>query len=98
MSLFRLVEGIISTRPTNALGDFATDGVQAVATDVAFDFGGLRKDIHIECDQPVTVKFNTSASPAINVASGVWNWTGEFATKAFVSFTTQTNFRMQANG
>lgn len=98
MSLFRLIEGVISTRPSKALGDFAVEAVQPAAVDVEFDFGDLRKDIHVEVDQPVTIKFNSAAAPGMTVASGVWDWTGEFAKKAFVTFTASTNFRMLANG
>jgi len=98
MSLFRLVEGIISTRPTKALGHFSVDGPEAIATDKEFDFGGLRKDIHVECNQPVTVKFNDTVGPGDTVAAGAWDWTGEFAKKAFVTFTAPTDFKMMANG
>jgi hypothetical protein len=98
MSLLRLVEGIISTRPTVPLGDFTTDGLQAAATDVPFDFGGLRKDVHVECDQPILIKFNVSTVPGQAVASGAWDWTGNFANKAYVTFAVPTNFKMRADG
>jgi tetrahydromethanopterin S-methyltransferase subunit H len=98
VSLFRLVEGVISTRPSKALGSFAIEGVQAPAADVEFDFGGLRKDVHIENDQEITVKFNTPSGSGMVVAAGAWDWTGEFAKKAFVTFTAPTDFKMQANG
>lgn len=96
--LFRLIEGYVSTRPKKPLGNFSQEGPQVAAADVLFDFGGLRKDVHIECDQPVTVKFNTSAGPGQGVVAGCWDWTGEFATKAFVTFTAPTDFKIEANG
>jgi len=96
--LLRLVEGVISTRPKVALGNFSVDGMEAIATDKEFDFGGLRKDIHVECNQPVTVKFNSADGAGMTVVAGAWDWTGEFAKKAFITFTAPTDFKMQANG
>lgn len=98
MSLFRVIEGIVSTRPPVPLGDFTSDGLQATAADVPFNFGGLRKDIHIENDQPVLVKFNSSSNPGMTVAAGAWDWSGEFASSAFVTFSAPTNFKIFANG
>jgi hypothetical protein len=98
LSILRIVEGIINTRPTRALGSFAVEGPEAAATDKEFDLGGLRKDIHIENDQPITVKFNSAGAPGMVVVAGSWDWTGEFAKKAFVTFTAPTDFKMQANG
>lgn len=98
MSLLRLVEGVISTRPSKSLGSFAVEGPEVAAVDKEFDFGGLRKDIHIENDQPITVKFNSASAPGMVVVAGTWDWTGEFAKKAFVTFTAPTDFKMQANG
>ncbi len=99
MSLFRLIEGYVTTRPRKPLGNFSVDGPQAPAADVLFDFGGLRKDVHVECDQPVTVKFGSAAVPGMTVPAGTWDWTDEFTNKAFVTFTAPTtNFGMAANG
>lgn len=98
MNPFRLIEGIVSTRPTKPLGSFSVEGPQAAAADVPFDFGGLRKDIHVESDQPFTIKFNSASNPGQDVVAGSWDWTGEFASKAFVTFTTPTDFKLQANG
>lgn len=96
--LFRLIEGVVSTRPSKALGNFVTDSVQPIAVDMEFDFGGLRKDIHIENSQPITIKFNSAVGSPMAVAAGAWDWTGEFAKKAFVTFTAPTDFKMVANG
>lgn len=94
----RIVEGNVTDRTLGPLGNFVTDGPQVTAVDVLFDFGGLRKDIHIENDKPVTVKFDSASNTGMTIAAGSWDWTGEFAAKAFVTFTMTTNFRMFANG
>ena len=99
MSLFRLIEGYVSTRPRKPLGNFASETVEVAATDKEFDFGGLRKDVHIESNQPFTIKFNSDSAPAMTVAPGAWDWTDQFANKAFVTFTApSTNFGVMANG
>lgn len=99
MNPLRFIEGIVSTRPTKPLGNFTTVGPEVAAVDKEFDFGALRKDVHVECDQPITVKFNSAAEPGYPVPAGVWDWEGQFAKKAFVTFTAPTtNFVMGANG
>lgn len=98
MSILRLIEGYVTTRPRKPLGSFSQEGPQVAAADVLFDFGGLRKDVHIESDKEFTVKFNSSAGAGQAVAAGCWDWTDEFATKAFVTFTAPTDFKIEANG
>lgn len=98
MSLFRIVEGTVSTRPGSPLGYAASEALQSAAADVLFDLGGLRKDVHIECDQIVVVKFNAASNPGITLAPGVWDVTDEYASKVYATFTVPTNFALFANG
>lgn len=98
MSVFRIVEGTVNTRPSGPLGDASFDGAQVVAADVLFDLGGVRKDIHIECNRPIGIKFNSAANAVINLPAGVWDVTEEFANKVYATFTVPTNFVMFANG
>lgn len=98
MSLLRLIEGIISiARPSDPIGYAAFDSAYT-GTDVLFDFGAIRKDIYMEFDQPVTVKLNSSSNTGISLAAGKWWWTGEYASKAYITFSTSTNLRLVANG
>lgn len=94
----RVVEGNVTDRPLQPFGDFTSDAVEAVATDKEFNFGALRRNVHVESDQPFTIKFNTAGGSPQTITSGVWDWTDEWVSKAFVTFTAPTNFRIRASG
>lgn len=99
MSVFRLVEGIISIgRPTQPVGNAYYDGMFNPTVNQLFDFGAVRKDVHIECDQEITVRFNSTSAPAITIVAGVWDFTDENANKAYITFGSVTNMSLYANG
>ena len=99
MSVFQVIQGIISIkRPPKPLGYFSEENDYAAGTQT-FDFGKIRKDISIQTNQPITVKLNDASSQPIQLSSGTWDFTGEWASKAIVTFSaTTTHFAIYANG
>lgn len=94
----RILEGNVTDRPLQPFGDFVSETLEAAAVDKEFNFGGLRRNVHVESDQPFTIKFNTSSANGQPTVSGCFDWTDEWVTKAFVTFTTPTNFNIRASG
>lgn len=99
MSVFRLIEGIISiARPTKSIGSASFEGTYGPATDQLFNLGAIRKDIHIENNIAISVKMGSaSAAPAV-IAPGVWDFTDEWADKVYITTTTATQIAIYANG
>jgi hypothetical protein len=98
MSLFRIIEGFISTRERNKLPYYAYDGTVTTGTDVLFDFGGLRKDVTIQSNKAILIKFNSAANNALAVDLGVWQFGEQYAEKVYITTTTATKISIMANG
>jgi len=98
MSLFRLIEGIISTRETRVLPYTPFDQTIGPATDRLIDFGGLRKDIHIQNNRTIGVKFDSTANPIFYLGIGDWSFTEQYAGKMYVTTTVSTELAVLANG
>ncbi len=98
MHPLRVLEGNVTDRPLQPFGDFTSEQLQPAAVDVPFDFGKLRRNVHVESDLPFSIKFNTTLATPQAVVSGCWDWTDEWVTKAFVTFTAPTNFGIRASG
>lgn len=99
--IFQLIEGIISIkRPPNPLPYFAQDGAFAPAANVLFDFSGVKRDIKIQTARPITLRFNTVGSNAIALGAGTFEFNGQWADKAYVTFTfaPNTQFSILAHG
>lgn len=95
----RLVEGAVSTRPIGALGNAAFNTASyAAEVDREFDLGGLRKDIHIENNRPITVKVGLVTAGPVTLGPGAWDFTEEFAEKVFITFAQTTELTLYANG
>lgn len=99
MSVFRLIEGIISIkRPPKPLGYFSAEGDYTSGTQT-FDFGKVRKDIYFETSHAISVKLNDSANQPIALGPGTWRFTDEWADKLIVTFSApSTHFGIYANG
>jgi hypothetical protein len=99
MSVFRLIEGIISlARPTQPIGNAFFDGTYGPATDTLFDLGAIRKDIHIENNIEIIVKLGSASADPVAIRPGVWDFTEEWTDKLYITTSAATQIVIYANG
>jgi hypothetical protein len=98
MSLFRIIEGFISTREKKKLGYYAFDNTVAAGTDVLYDFGALRKDVTLETNKTIRIKFDSTSNPAFSVDAGIWKWGEQYSEKMYITTTVATQLAILANG
>lgn len=99
MSIFRLVEGLISiARPATSIGNASFESTYGPATDQLFNLGAVRKDIHIENNIAISVKLGSiSASPVV-LLPGTWDFDNEWTDKLYITTTVATQIAIYANG
>jgi hypothetical protein len=103
VSLFRLIEGIVSiARPAKPLGYAYFENDYVPAVNQMFDFGGpIRKDVYIKVSADTIFKFDSTSSDPIlvNPQSGVV-LTEQWVKKVYVTFSNSpvTHMVLLANG
>lgn len=99
MSVFRLIEGIVSiARPVQPIGNASFEGTFGPATDQLFDLGKIRKDIHIENNITISVKMGSAAAQPVAIAPGVWDFDEEWTDKLYITTSSATQIGIYANG
>jgi len=102
MSLFRLVEGLVTIRrPPKPIPYSYFEDDYVPATNRLFDFGKICQDIYIQTTAILVVRFDSVSNDpiVINPQSGV-KFTRQWASKAYVTFTQSptTHMVILANG
>jgi hypothetical protein len=90
---------LIDERQQGPLGYALFDNtITGAQTNFLIDFNGVRKDIHLENDSPITVRLNSISSDPMVLSAGIWDWTDEYANKIYITTTVSTMIQLYANG
>jgi len=73
--------------------------VVSVENDKEYLLGAVIRDIHIQTNKKISVKFNSTSSPSVVLPNGYFNFEKQFANKIYITTTlANTKIGIYANG